>query len=405
MSELKVSIFTPTNNSAFLEGAYDSIKDQDFYEWVVVYNNGGVPVEFKDPRVKEHILWNAPAWIGPLKAFACEQCTGDILVELDHDDLLMPNAIEEIRAAFEDPEIGFVYSNTIHSTGDFQPIKRFSELYGWHYRVHEINGNILDEAISFPPTPDSVSRIWFAPNHVRAFRKTAYDEVGGYSKDMRVLDDVDLMCRMYLKTKFKHIDKGLYLYRVHGENSWLRYNAEVQENVYRMYDKYIADLVWRWADLEGLRKIDLGGRFNSPAGYETVDLKDADVIADLNGDWPFEDSSIGVIRAHDFFEHLRDPIHTMKEAYRVLAPRGWVLSLTPSTDGRGAWQDPTHVSFWNENSFHYYAGALSKFIDTPVRFQAPRLFTTPKDQQQVCWVVAHLVCLKGGFRPAGLIEI
>jgi SAM-dependent methyltransferase len=172
-----------------------------------------------------------------------------------------------------------------------------------------------------------------------------------------------------------------------------------------MYDKYIADLVWRWADLEGLRKIDLGGRFNKPEGYESVDLKDADVIADLNGDWPFEDDSVGVIRAHDFFEHLRDPIHTMKEAHRVLAPRAWILSLTPSTDGRGAWQDPTHVSFWNENSFHYYAGAKAKFIDTPVRFQAPRLFTTAKDDQQVCWVVAHLVCLKGGFRPAGLIEI
>ena len=29
-------------------------------------------------------------------------------------------------------------------------------------------------------------------------------------------------------------------------------------------------------------------------------------------------------------------------------------ALTPSTDGRGAFQDPTHVSFYNENSFWYF---------------------------------------------------
>jgi SAM-dependent methyltransferase len=53
-------------------------------------------------------------------------------------------------------------------------------------------------------------------------------------------------------------------------------------------------------------------------------------------------------------EHLVDKQKTMQEIHRVLAPGGILLSQTPSTDGRGAWQDPTHVSFWNENSFWYY---------------------------------------------------
>jgi hypothetical protein len=26
----------------------------------------------------------------------------------------------------------------------------------------------------------------------------------------------------------------------------------------------------------------------------------------------------------------------------------------PTTEGPGAWQDPTHVSFWNRRSFLYY---------------------------------------------------
>ncbi|MGA9408341.1 MAG: methyltransferase domain-containing protein, partial [Bacteroidota bacterium] len=152
--------------------------------------------------------------------------------------------------------------------------------------------------------------------------------------------------------------------------------------------------------------IELGGRIAPKEGYETVDLRDADVCCDLNGDWPYPDSCAGVIRAYDIFEHLKDPIHTMKEAYRILAPGGWLIIQVPSTDGRGAFQDPLHVSFWNENSFTYYTKSeMATYIDEPVRFQAVRLYTTEKDATQVCWVRAHLVSLKEGYRPAGLIEI
>jgi hypothetical protein len=64
----------------------------------------------------------------------------------------------------------------------------------------------------------------------------------------------------------------------------------------------------------------------------------------------------------------------MKEAQRCLAPMGWFLTLTPSTDGRGAFQDPTHISFWNSNSFWYYTKAeTAKYIGTPVRFQLNRI--------------------------------
>ncbi len=45
----------------------------------------------------------------------------------------------------------------------------------------------------------------------------------------------------------------------------------------------------------------------------------------------------------------------MEEIYRVLKPGGMFESSTPSTDGRGAFQDPTHVSFWNINSWLYYS--------------------------------------------------
>ena len=406
---MNVSIFTPTNDSSFLMELYDSIKDQDFHEWIIVYNNGGVPVQFDDARVKTHILFKSPEFVGAVKAYACDKAVGDILLEVDHDDLLMPDAVSEVKQAFEDDEIGFVYSNSLRATRDLKPVQRFDEAYGWRYRTVVYKGNELDECVAFDPSPASVSRIWFAPDHLRAFRKSVYDKIGGYAKDMRVLDDQDLMSRMYTETKFKHIDKALYVYRIHEENTWLKNNKEIQDNVYRLYDKYIEGLVLKWCDDNKLRALDLGGGMRGRGGFEHVDMlgdNDKIIKCNLNSKWPFEDNSVGLIRAADVFEHLKDPIHAMKEAYRVLVPGGYIFVQVPSTDGRGAFQDPTHVSFWNENSFYYYTQReYAKFIRTPVRFQTTRLFTSEKDKNQVCWTTAHMVSLKDGYRPPGKVDI
>ena len=404
-----ISIFTPTHKSDFLPQVFESLKSQTDpdWEWVIAYNNGAQVLEFNDPRVKSFVVDCAPDWVGPLKAYCCERAQGEILLELDHDDYLLPTAVEKVRKAFADnPHAGFVYSNAIHVDTDYRSPQRFSEAYGWKYRSFQLGKAVVDECVSFPPSPESVSRIWYAPDHLRAFRKELYGRVGGYNKKMRVLDDLDLMCRLYAQADFVHIDEPLYVYRIHGENTWLKLNEEIQTNVMRIYDQYAPTLAAAWASRRGLRKLELGGRFNAAAGFESVDLKDAQVIADLNKPWPFADSSVGVVRAFDVFEHLRDPLFVMKELYRVLAPGGWAIIQVPSTDGRGAFQDPTHVSYWNENSFLYYTNSqYARYIDTPVRFQATRLLTTEKNERQVCWVQAHLICLKDGYSPPGLLEI
>jgi hypothetical protein len=100
----------------------------------------------------------------------------------------------------------------------------------------------------------------------------------------------------------------------------------------------------------------------------------------------------------------------MKEAYRCLAPMGWFLTSTPSTDGRGAFQDPTHVSFWNANSFWYYTRRnQNRFIDCPVRFQATRIrdyFPSAWEKKNnIPYVKADLLRLPDEGRVPGLVEI
>ena len=102
-------------------------------------------------------------------------------------------------------------------------------------------------------------------------------------------------------------------------------------------------------------KLNLGCSDEHLEGFVNVDVcEPADQVADLTSTWPWEDSSVDHIRAWDILEHLPQPIFTMNEIWCVLKPGGTVEIVVPTTDGRGAWQDPQHRSFWNRNSFFYY---------------------------------------------------
>lgn len=415
-----ISVLTPVHakSTPFLREAYESLQAQTYrnFEWVLVPNNGGaVPVDIaSQPWVKvgptedDNPDHNS---IGRLKRFAASHASGQILLELDADDLLTPDALATVAEAFEDAGVAMVYSNCAEfQHGTWQP-HTYSPAYGWHSRPFEWGGHQLLETVSPPPTAHSFRSVLFAPNHVRAWRAADYWAVGGHDATLKTGDDHELCCRFYVAYgghRIKHIDQGLYLYRCHGQNSSQTHNGDVHAQVERNYVQYSRAMIERWARDEGLPMLDLGGRLNSPPGYVSVDIFGADICVDLNEPWPFADGSVGVLRASHVFEHLRNPIHAMNEAWRVLAPGGWLLVEVPSTDGRGAFQDPTHVSFWNENSFWYYTRqSHSRFIPAFTgRFQASRIVTyDPFGDPTIPVVQADLIALKDGYTPMGEVLI
>ncbi len=149
--------------------------------------------------------------------------------------------------------------------------------------------------------------------------------------------------------------------------------------------------------VEGL-KLHLGCNKHPQEGYINVDIEKfdgVDVVADLEKVWPWENGSVAEIVTNDLPEHLRqwyevpDPeliaqaksvishgdalagcgyllsaiekpkrtygiFHFMNEAHRVLAPGGLLKAQIPTTDHRAWAQDPTHVSYWNENTMLYF---------------------------------------------------
>ena len=109
------------------------------------------------------------------------------------------------------------------------------------------------------------------------------------------------------------------------------------------------------------RILNIGCGRTKPIDHFGIDITAhdcVDLVADLNDGIPIPDNSFDVVIAVDFLEHTipQKNIFIMEEIYRVLAPNGRAYCVVPSTDGNnmGAFQDPTHFSFWNERKFWYF---------------------------------------------------
>lgn len=421
MKNYSFSIVTPTHspkNIPNLLELYKSIKSQTYknYEWIIALNGDFLTflmpsIIVSDPKVKVFRIESDNNNIGLIKNLSFNQAKNDILVEVDHDDLLTSNCLEELNLAYQDETIGFVYSDDamLHHQNNFIP---FDPSYGWTYRTV----NLLDQELiamnSFEPSSQSLSFVWYAPDHVRSWRKTIYEKIKGHNKKRWICDDHEILIKTYLETKMKRIPKPLYIYRITGDNTSIDHrNAEIQIETKNIFNQYAYDLAEKDAKDKNLMLLDLGGGINGRPGYTTIDFEGADIIHDLNEGIPLPDNSVGVINASHVLEHLKDPIKSMREIHRVLAHGGWAFIEVPSTDGRGAFQDPTHISYWNENSFLYYTDKnLAKYIrNTDIRFSNFRCETHFPNEWlksiNVSVVTAWLVAIKNDVRFPGIWNI
>ena len=127
--------------------------------------------------------------------------------------------------------------------------------------------------------------------------------------------------------------------------------------------------------------LDVGCGINKYPGAIGLDRNPntrADVLADLDRfPFPFADRSFSQIRAIHVIEHVSDIIGMMEEFYRLLAPGGRAVIVTPHYTDFSSFCDPTHR--WHLNSFSlryfgpdhagyaYYSSARFREISTHVK--------------------------------------
>jgi len=393
---MKVSIFTPTNNTKYLLTAYKELKAQDFYEWIIL-GNGGIslddfPKELIDDNRIKIIFTDKTGSVGLLKKIACSYISGDVGLELDHDDILLPTAIEKIKQAFQDPNIVFAYSNCAYWMDSQYYFPPFSADTGWIWRPFEYKEKKLRETIAAEPHPSNTSTIHWQPDHLRSFRMSAYNSVGGYDENLQLLDDQDLMCKLFTVGKFFHINECLYLYYVNLQNTFIKRQDEISKHINDGKIKYLSSMTESWAKRENLKTIAL----SSDKSFEHYDERFS-VEEFLRYD--LEESSVGVISLFNSFVNIADKEKFLRKVYKTLLPGGMFLGVFPESK-----------TGWNKYSFNFTLDRFDKNASSNIRFYNCLLnkFNVSKDMNFLRVALVALKKDKSGneiFRPHGKISI
>ena len=87
----------------------------------------------------------------------------------------------------------------------------------------------------------------------------------------------------------------------------------------------------------------------------------------------FKEHSWDLVLASHCLEHIRNLIPLMRDIHRILKPGGHLIAMTPYASSNDAWEDPTHVRAFTENSWMYfdrrtYEGDHHGNYDSPVDF-------------------------------------
>lgn len=200
------SIFTSAYNMTdeMFYRLYGSLTAQTYNNWNwFILDDGDKGYDWKnvkDPRVRIFKNISDHGCIGYNKRAIAMMCDGDYLVEVDHDDELLPDCLMQLYKAFKQYNADFVYSYALelvngkaaYYTDDFA-------LGLGTYEQHIVKG----KEYSVATTPDinalSLRHIVSLPNHVRSWRKSFYHKIDGHNPNLCVLDDMEILIRTFIK--------------------------------------------------------------------------------------------------------------------------------------------------------------------------------------------------------------
>jgi glycosyltransferase involved in cell wall biosynthesis len=278
------SVFTPTYKTGDrILRAYESLRKQTYinWEWVVLDDSPDDLVwnilktlaknDYRIKLYKLHPLTEGN--VGLAKHRVASLCTGEWLVELDHDDALISTCLEEcFKAATQYPDAGFIYSDVCELYEDGQ-MRAYDHDHSGNWYAREDNhfdfgyaGHTWVKADGkeylthhYPDiNPLSIRFNISMPNHVRVWKREVYNQIGGHNIHFPVADDYELIVRTFLYTPIIHIKKMLYIQH-NNRNSTVDNNGIDINRRARLirdhYDKQIHDRIleldkhdWNWDD-------------------------------------------------------------------------------------------------------------------------------------------------------------
>jgi O-antigen biosynthesis protein len=179
-----------------------------------------------------------------VKNWACSLGGGHILIELDHDDELTDRALEWVVRGFgQFPEAGFLYTDCAEVYGDGRNLTyRDGWAFGYgSYRDVEYRGRLYKSGSAGNINSKTIRHIVSSPNHIRAWRRSFYESIGGHNKGLHVADDYEIIVRTFLATRMIRVPMLCYIQRI-GDTAQSVRSMDVHRHVRSIrthYDRII----------------------------------------------------------------------------------------------------------------------------------------------------------------------
>ncbi len=200
----KISIVVPLYNTPkkFLLEMVESVEKQSYPNWQLVLVNaaGSYPeIEQKaknDSRIT-YVVMEQNLGIAENTNFGFKYCEGEYIALLDHDDVILPNALYENVKAINEHGADVLYSDEITLDGELKHLIQF------HFKINY--------------APDFLRGVNYI-THFLVFKKQLAEQVGFYEdKKYDGAQDYDLTLRLCEKAQcVYHIPKVLYYWRGHA---------------------------------------------------------------------------------------------------------------------------------------------------------------------------------------------
>ena len=236
------SIFTTCYNSySKINRAYEGLKAQTMcdWEWVILDDSPDDKhfdflrgVSNEDKRIRLYKRDCNSGNIGNVKNEAVSLCRGRYVLELDHDDIILPDVLQDACKEFdEDKDVGFVYMDFINVYEDWSNF-RYGDFickgYGGYIK-QKYNDRWVDTYVTPNINNITLSHLVCLPNHPRIWRRDTLMKLENYSEFLPICDDYEILLRTALNTKIVKVQKLGYIQFMNDNNSnfSLIRNAEI----------------------------------------------------------------------------------------------------------------------------------------------------------------------------------
>jgi glycosyltransferase involved in cell wall biosynthesis len=226
------SLFTPSYNSYNkILRVYNSLQKQTLLDWEwIIIDDSPDDNHFKflrehfseDQRIRFYRRSCNNGSIGNVKNETIGLCRGKYVIEMDHDDELMPYVLQESADLFDaKPDIGFIYFDCacVYENGNNQWYGDFickgyggyySQKYEGKWRLVYITPNINNI---------TMSHLVCCPNHPRIWRRETLLNMGSYCEYLPICDDYEIILRTSITTNIAKIHKLGYIQYMNNSNN------------------------------------------------------------------------------------------------------------------------------------------------------------------------------------------